>query len=220
MAARPSGSQSSGSQSSGSKWTPRETELLAATLELLRRHGYDRLTVEAVATHARASKATMYRRWPSKADLVLAAVTEGTRMSVLPPDTGSLRQDLLEFGCAVSRQCCEHADTMRAVLNEMSHDPALSAAMQGEFVHQRKQALEAVFAAAVERVRPKMMTVVAIMAGLLPIMWGTGTGSEVMSRIAAPMVGGMISSTVLTLAVIPAIYALVKQWRLNRGIEQ
>jgi len=77
----------------------------------------------------------------------------------------------------------------------------------------------AVMEGAVERVRPKMMTVVAIMAGLLPIMWGTGTGSEVMSRIAAPMVGGMISSTVLTLAVIPAIYALVKQWRLKRGME-
>ncbi|MFA6312296.1 MAG: efflux RND transporter permease subunit [Sterolibacterium sp.] len=79
---------------------------------------------------------------------------------------------------------------------------------------------EAVMEGAVERVRPKMMTVVAIMAGLLPIMWGTGTGSEVMSRIAAPMVGGMISSTVLTLAVIPAIYALVKQWRLARGLER
>jgi Cu(I)/Ag(I) efflux system membrane protein CusA/SilA len=78
---------------------------------------------------------------------------------------------------------------------------------------------EAVMEGAVERVRPKMMTVVAIMAGLLPILWGTGTGSEVMSRIAAPMVGGMISSTVLTLAVIPAIYALVKQWRLKRGLE-
>ncbi|TXT35208.1 MAG: Cu(I)/Ag(I) efflux system membrane protein CusA, partial [Comamonadaceae bacterium] len=78
---------------------------------------------------------------------------------------------------------------------------------------------EAVMEGAVERVRPKMMTVVAIMAGLLPILWGTGTGSEVMSRIAAPMVGGMISSTVLTLAVIPAIYALVKQWRLARGLE-
>jgi Cu(I)/Ag(I) efflux system membrane protein CusA/SilA len=78
---------------------------------------------------------------------------------------------------------------------------------------------EAVMEGAVERVRPKMMTVVAIMAGLLPILWGTGTGSEVMSRIAAPMVGGMISSTVLTLAVIPAIYALVKQWRLTRGME-
>lgn len=74
----------------------------------------------------------------------------------------------------------------------------------------------AVMEGAVERVRPKMMTVVAIMAGLLPIMWGTGTGSEVMSRIAAPMVGGMISSTVLTLAVVPAIYALVKEWELRR----
>ncbi|MDE2297607.1 MAG: efflux RND transporter permease subunit, partial [Burkholderiales bacterium] len=76
----------------------------------------------------------------------------------------------------------------------------------------------AVMEGAVERVRPKMMTVVAIMAGLLPIMWGTGTGSEVMSRIAAPMVGGMVSSTVLTLAVIPAIYALVKQWQLRRNL--
>lgn len=75
---------------------------------------------------------------------------------------------------------------------------------------------DAVMEGAVERVRPKMMTVVAIMAGLLPIMWGTGTGSEVMSRIAAPMVGGMVSSTVLTLAVIPAIYALVKEWGLRR----
>ncbi|HQE40732.1 MAG TPA: efflux RND transporter permease subunit [Zoogloea sp.] len=73
----------------------------------------------------------------------------------------------------------------------------------------------AVMEGAVERVRPKMMTVVAIMAGLLPIMWGTGTGSEVMSRIAAPMVGGMISSTVLTLAVIPAIYALIKRRQLH-----
>ena len=75
----------------------------------------------------------------------------------------------------------------------------------------------AVMEGAVERVRPKMMTVVAIMAGLLPIMWSTGTGSEVMRRIAAPMVGGMVSSTVLTLVVIPAIYALVKQWQLRRA---
>jgi Cu(I)/Ag(I) efflux system membrane protein CusA/SilA len=59
-----------------------------------------------------------------------------------------------------------------------------------------------------------MMTVVAIMAGLLPIMWSTGTGSEVMQRIAVPMIGGMVSSTLLTLIVIPAIYALTKGWRL------
>jgi len=75
---------------------------------------------------------------------------------------------------------------------------------------------EAVMEGAVERVRPKMMTVVAIMAGLLPIMWGSGTGSEVMRRIAAPMVGGMVSSTLLTLIVIPAIYALVKEAALRR----
>jgi Cu(I)/Ag(I) efflux system membrane protein CusA/SilA len=65
----------------------------------------------------------------------------------------------------------------------------------------------------------QMMTVVAIMAGLLPILWGSGTRAEVMSRIAAPMVGDMNSIAVLTLAVIPAIYALVKQWRLKRGQE-
>jgi Cu(I)/Ag(I) efflux system membrane protein CusA/SilA len=74
----------------------------------------------------------------------------------------------------------------------------------------------AIMEGAVERVRPKMMTVVAIMAGLLPIMWSTGTGSEVMRPIAAPMVGGMISSTVLTLIVIPAIYAVVKSYLIRR----
>ncbi len=75
---------------------------------------------------------------------------------------------------------------------------------------------EAVMEGAVERVRPKMMTVVAIMAGLLPIMWSAGTGSEVMRRSAAPMVGGIVSSTVLTLVVIPAIYALVKEFAVKR----
>jgi copper/silver efflux system protein len=69
----------------------------------------------------------------------------------------------------------------------------------------------AIMEGAVERVRPKMMTVVAIMAGLLPILWSHGTGSEVMQRIAVPMIGGMVSSTILTLVVIPAIYAVVKQ---------
>ncbi len=74
---------------------------------------------------------------------------------------------------------------------------------------------DAVMEGAVERVRPKMMTVIAIMAGLLPIMWGTGTGSEVMKRIAAPMVGGMITSTILTLVVIPAIYTLWRGWGMR-----
>ncbi len=75
---------------------------------------------------------------------------------------------------------------------------------------------EAVMNGAVERVRPMMMTVVAIIAGLMPILWDSGTGSEVMSRIAAPMVGGMVSSAMLTMLVIPVIYTLVKQWSLER----
>jgi Cu(I)/Ag(I) efflux system membrane protein CusA/SilA len=74
----------------------------------------------------------------------------------------------------------------------------------------RRDVRAAIIAGAVERVRPKMMTVIAIMAGLLPILWSEGTGSEVMRRIAVPMVGGMLSSTFLTLIVIPAIYAFVK----------
>ncbi|MBZ9790980.1 CusA/CzcA family heavy metal efflux RND transporter [Rhizobium sp. 3T7] len=73
---------------------------------------------------------------------------------------------------------------------------------------------QSIMVGAVERVRPKMMTVVAIMAGLVPILWSTGTGSEIMQRIAVPMIGGMISSTLLTLVVIPAIYGLVKGCRL------
>jgi Cu(I)/Ag(I) efflux system membrane protein CusA/SilA len=72
----------------------------------------------------------------------------------------------------------------------------------------------AIMEGAVERVRPKMMTVTAIMAGLLPIFWSTGTGSEVMRRIAVPMIGGMVSSTVLTLVVIPVLYAVLK----DRGV--
>jgi Cu(I)/Ag(I) efflux system membrane protein CusA/SilA len=57
------------------------------------------------------------------------------------------------------------------------------------------------------------------MAGLLPIMWSTGTGSEVMQRIAVPMIGGMVSSTLLTLIVIPAIYGVVKGWRLPSAMK-
>jgi Cu(I)/Ag(I) efflux system membrane protein CusA/SilA len=68
----------------------------------------------------------------------------------------------------------------------------------------------AVIEGAVERLRPKLMTVAAIMGGLMPILWSDGTGSEVMQRIAVPMIGGMVSSTILTLIVIPAVYALVK----------
>ncbi len=134
-----------------SRWTAREAELLAVTLHLLQQHGYDRLTVEAVAVKAKASKSTVYRRWPTKADLVLAAFIEGTRSMAAAPQTGSLRSDLLAIGIGVRHHACEHSSTMRAVLNEMSHNPRLSAAMQNEFVLQRKLVIDEVLAAAVQR---------------------------------------------------------------------
>jgi Cu(I)/Ag(I) efflux system membrane protein CusA/SilA len=75
---------------------------------------------------------------------------------------------------------------------------------------------EAIREGALERLRPKMMTVSAIMAGLLPIMWSEGAGASVMKRIAAPMIGGMVSSTALTLVVLPAVYSLWKERGLKR----
>jgi Cu(I)/Ag(I) efflux system membrane protein CusA/SilA len=77
---------------------------------------------------------------------------------------------------------------------------------------------KAVVNGAVLRVRPIMMTVAAIIAGLLPIMLGSGTGSEVMRRIAAPMVGGMVSATILTLVVIPALFLLWRSRQSSRGL--
>ncbi len=85
-----------------------------------------------------------------------------------------------------------------------------------EFIPTVAELKDAVIDGALMRVRPIMMTVAAIIAGLLPIMLGSGTGSEVMRRIAAPMVGGMVSATVLTLVVIPAIFFLVKKTHLER----
>ncbi len=81
---------------------------------------------------------------------------------------------------------------------------------------------DAVMEGAVQRLRPKLMTVLAILAGLAPLMWGSGTGSEAMKRIAAPMVGGVVTSFLLELFIYPAIYLLWKwHWevkRLNRPL--
>ena len=134
-----------------SPWSPREAELLEVTLRLLQEHGYDGLTVDAVAMTARASKATVYRRWPSKAELVLAAFIEGIRQVAVPPDTGTLRGDLLRMGQLVCEQARQHGSTMRAVLVEVSRNPALNDVMQHEFVDQRKALIQHILHQAVER---------------------------------------------------------------------
>ena len=78
---------------------------------------------------------------------------------------------------------------------------------------------EAVVQGAVYRIRPVMMTIVGSVVGLLPVMLSTGTGSEIMRRIAAPMVGGMVSATILTLIIFPAAYALVKGISIQRALK-
>ncbi len=83
-----------------------------------------------------------------------------------------------------------------------------------------KDLYQAIIEGAVERVRPKLMTVTTTMVGLLPILWGTGAGSQTMKRIAAPMVGGMVSSTVLTLLVIPVLYYIWKERGIKRRTKQ
>ena len=134
-----------------SPWSPREAELLAVTLQLLQEHGYDGLTVDAVANTARASKATVYRRWPSKAELVLAAFTEGVRLVAVPPNTGTLRGDLVKLAEVCTKHAQEHASTIRAVLVETSRHPALSDAMQHEFLDQRKALIDYILRQALER---------------------------------------------------------------------
>jgi len=79
----------------------------------------------------------------------------------------------------------------------------------------KDQIRSAIQKGAVLRVRPVMMTAIATIVGLIPVMYGTGTGSEVMSRIAAPMVGGMVTSVVLTLVVLPATYYLWQRVKQN-----
>jgi len=80
----------------------------------------------------------------------------------------------------------------------------------------REAIMVAVYSGTAERVRPIVMTAVAIIVGLLPVMFGSGTGSEVMQRIAAPMVGGMLSTTLLSLVVLPVVYGVILQWREGR----
>jgi AcrR family transcriptional regulator len=141
----------SGRPVDASRWSPREAEFLAVTLQLLQQNGYDRLTLDAVATTAQASKATVYRRWPTKAELVLAAFIEGVRQAAVPPDTGTLRGDLLALGDIILEQTHQHSGTLRAVLVEVSNNPALNEAMQHEFVDQRRALLRYVLQQAVNR---------------------------------------------------------------------
>jgi Cu(I)/Ag(I) efflux system membrane protein CusA/SilA len=130
----------------------------------------------------------LWLMWWLGFNLSVAAVVGFIALTGVAAETGVVMLIYLDNALRVLRTECE------AACRAFTRDDLYAAIMKG----------------AVERVRPKMMTVAAIMAGLLPIMWSHGTGAEVMQRIAVPMIGGMVSSTLLTLIVIPVIYAMVK----------
>jgi AcrR family transcriptional regulator len=138
-------------QVGSSTWSQREAELLTVTLQLLQEHGYAGLTVDAVAATARASKATVYRRWPSKAELVLAAVVEGFRQVGDIPDTGTLRGDLIQIGEVIRVQTLKQASTIAAIFFEQSHSRELRRALGHEFVDKQQLWIHEIVLRAVDR---------------------------------------------------------------------
>lgn len=178
-----------------SPWSPRECELLAVTLRLLQEHGYDRLNLEEVATTARASKATLYRRWPTKAELVMAAFVEGTRHVAVDPDTGTLRGDLMALGESIHAHVSAHAATIRVVLAEVSRRADLAAIMKEQFLDQRQALIELILARAVARGEIEASAVVEDLWDVLPgyLIYRTVlTGREPSSRTVSELVDGLM----------------------------
>ncbi|MFI6025381.1 TetR/AcrR family transcriptional regulator [Amycolatopsis magusensis] len=123
----------------------RQDELLAATLDVLRETGYDRLTIDAVVARARASKATVYRRWPNKAALVVAAFTQAVEHIPDPPDTGSLRDDLVAVLDGLMLELDRLGDVMIGLIGELRRSPELAEAMRTGFIAARREMMTLVF---------------------------------------------------------------------------
>jgi AcrR family transcriptional regulator len=123
----------------------REAELLAAALDVLRETGYDRLTIDAVVARAHASKRTVYRRWPSKADLVVAAFVNAVRDIPAAPDTGSLREDLIILFDDLLRELAELGDIISSLVGELRRNPDLAAVMEESYLASRRRSVLDVF---------------------------------------------------------------------------
>lgn len=116
----------------------REREILETTLAILAEVGYDRLTMDAVATKAKASKATLYRRWSSKANLVIDALRASKGPHEAPPDTGSLRGDLQEAFCGMGGLNDPDAIAIfSSVITAMGRDPEFAAAFREQFITEK-----------------------------------------------------------------------------------
>jgi AcrR family transcriptional regulator len=123
----------------------REAELLGAALDVLRETGYDRLTIDAVAARAKAGKHTVYRRWPSKADLVVAAFVNAVSVPPVAPDTGELRADLLGLMESLVDELARLGDVIAGLIGEIRHNADLARAVQLHYVAVRRRLTLEVF---------------------------------------------------------------------------
>jgi AcrR family transcriptional regulator len=145
----------------GPSVTPREAQLLTTTLEVLGETGYDKFTVDEVVARAHASKTTVYRRWPSKAELVCAAFAYRIRGEhTLPPDRGSLRADLLELGEIIARDAEEYGRTIAGILAAGERSPQLRQLLVDDLRSGRKGQVHGVLHRAVARgeIRPEVIS--------------------------------------------------------------
>lgn len=169
----------------------RELEILQAALEVLSETGYDRLTMDAVATAARASKATLYRRWKSKTDLVIEALVATKGGPGLIPDTGTLRGDLIEMFCGIDGLTDASAlSTFTALITAMHRDPEFAAAWREQFLVPKMTASQTVFERARQRgeIRPDadLALIGPALAGIVlhrVIMLGDHPDATLVSRV-------------------------------------
>jgi AcrR family transcriptional regulator len=129
----------------------RQDELFTATIDVLRETGYDKLTIDAVVARARASKTTVYRRWPSKSALVVAAFTDAVRNLPVDPATGSFRDDLIAVLDALVAELNRLGDVITGLIGELRRSPDLATAMRTGFIKSRREAILGVFEHARER---------------------------------------------------------------------
>lgn len=123
----------------------REAELLGVVLDVLRETGYDRLTIDAVAARAKAGKHTVYRRWPSKAELVVAAFVNAVSGKPALPDTGELRGDLLALMESLVGELARLGDVVAGLVGEIQHNADLARAVRQNYVASRRRLTLEVF---------------------------------------------------------------------------
>jgi len=146
----------------------REIEILTAALEVMADVGYDRLTMDAVATRAKASKATLYRRWRTKADLVIEAII-ATKGPTVIPDTGSLRQDLLDMFCGMGGMTDgKSINLLGSLITAIHRDEEFAAAYRRDFIGPKMEAARTVYRRAQERGEIRSDVDVDLISAALP----------------------------------------------------